>query len=211
VLVVALTGGLATGKSVVARVLSEKGCFVQKADHLAHQLMAPEGEIWSGLVSHFGRNILKEDSTIDRKKLGEIVFKQPEEREFLNHLTHPKILEKVKKTVAQLEQSGGYEIYITEAALVVEAGYYDFYDRIILTHCQPEIQIERLCQRDGISREKALERIKSQMPNEEKIPFADYLIDTSGTLAETIEQAEQVYFSLYQDVRLKKSGELIKA
>lgn len=210
-LIVALTGGIATGKSVVARILSEKGCFVQNADQVAHQLMSPGGEIWSELIGHFGKTILKDDSTIDRKKLGEIIFKNPEEREFLNRLTHPKVLEKVKQTIAQLEKTGSHEIYLTEAALVIEAGYYDFYDRVILTHCRPEIQVERLCQRDGISREKALEKIKAQLPDEEKIPYAHYLINTSGTLAETIEQTEQVYFNLYQDVMLKKIGRLMKS
>jgi dephospho-CoA kinase len=210
VLIVALTGGIATGKSVVAEVLSEKGCFVQNADQIAHQLIAPESDIWSSLINYFGRGILKDDSTIDRKKLGEIVYRNPEDREFLNHLTHPRVLEKVKQTVNQLEKTGSYEIYITEAALLVEAGYYNFYDRIILTHCVPEIQVQRLSQRDGISREKALEKIRAQMPDEEKFPYADYLIDTSGTLSETIEQAERVFLNLYQDVLLKKSGQLIK-
>jgi len=210
VLIVALTGGIATGKSIVGRVLSEKGCFVQNADQIARQLMAPESEIWPSLINHFGREILKEDSTIDRKKLGEIIYRSPEDREFLNRLTHPRVLEKVKETINQLEKTGEYEVYVTEAALVIEAGYYDFYDRIILTYCLPEIQVQRLSQRDGISTGKALEKIKTQMPDEEKFSYADYLIDTSGTLAETVEQTERVFLNLYQDALLKKSGQLIK-
>lgn len=205
-LIVALTGGIATGKSIVAKVLSQKGCFIQQADLLAQALMSPGGEVWNELVKHFGPRILKEDNSVDRKFLANIIFHDPEERVFLNNLTHPLVLEKVKQTILELEKEGKYEIYVTEAALVIESGYHKFYDRIILTFCQPEIQIQRLCQREGLSREKALEKIGSQMSDQEKIPFAHYLIDTSGTIENTIEQTERVYFSLYQDLMLKKAG-----
>lgn len=205
-LVAALTGGIATGKSVVARILGEKGCYIQKADLLAHELMSPGGEIWRELVRHFGQSILKNDQEIDRKKLGAIIFRDKAERDYLNSLTHPPIMEKVRQTIRKLEEEGGYDIYITEAALVIEAGFHQFYDRLILTHCRLEIQVERLCRRDGISPEQALEKIRSQTPAEEKIPLAHYLIDTSGSLEETIEQTEQVYLNLYQDLLLKKSG-----
>ncbi|MBC7348374.1 MAG: dephospho-CoA kinase [Candidatus Aminicenantes bacterium] len=207
-LIAALTGGIATGKSVVARILSEKGCFVQNADLLAHELMSPGSEIWQELLQHFGPGILQEDRTIDRQKLGEIIFREEAERLFLNRLTHPRLLEKIQQTISQLEKTGGYEIYITEAALVIETGYYHYYDRIILTHCQPEIQLERLCRRNGITREKALEKIRAQLPDEQKIPLAHYLINTSGSLEETVEQTERVYLNLYQDLLLKKSGRL---
>ncbi len=205
-LLVALTGGIATGKSVVARILEEKGCYLQKADLIAHELMSPGEEIWKALVQHFGRGILRDNNEIDRQKLGRIIFQDPVERNYLNRLTHPAIMEKIRQTVRQLEKEGEYDIYVTEAALVIEAGFHQFYDRIILTHCRLEIQIERLCQRDGITREQALGKIRSQSPAEEKIPFAHYLIDTSDSLKETIEQTERVYLSLYQDAWLKKSG-----
>lgn len=205
-LVAALTGGIATGKSVVARILGQKGCYIQNADLIAHELMSPGGEIWKDLVEHFGQAILKESQEIDRQKLGGIIFRDQAERDYLNRLTHPRILEKVRQTIRELEQRGGYDIYITEAALVIEAGFHKFYDRLILTHCRLEVQVERLCRRDGISPEQALQKIKAQGPAEDKIPLAHYLIDTSGSLEETIEQTEQVYLNLHQDVILKKSG-----
>lgn len=205
-LIVALTGGIATGKSVVAGVLRQKGCFVQNADLIACQLLSPGSEVWSQLVDRFGESILKEDFSLDRKKLAGIIFSKKEERDYLNRLTHPRILEKVKQTIDQLKKSGSYEIYVTEAALVIEAGYYEFYDRTILTYCSAEIQIDRLIQRDGITREQALQKIEAQMPDQQKTRFADYLIDTSGSLAETVEQTEQVCLYLHQDVMLKKSG-----
>lgn len=205
-LVAALTGGIATGKSVVARILGQKGCYIQNADLIAHELMSPGGEVWKELVEHFGQAILKESQEIDRQKLGGIIFRDQAERDYLNRLTHPRILEKVRQTIRELEQTGGYDIYITEAALVIEAGFHQFYDRLILTHCRLEVQVERLCRRDGISPEQALRKIKAQGPVEDKIPLAHYLIDTSGSLEETIEQTEEVYLNLYQDVLLKKSG-----
>lgn len=207
-LIVALTGGIATGKSVVAKILSQKGCFIQNADLIAHELMSPGSEIWQELVQRFGPDILREDRTIDRQKLGEIIFREEQARHFLNRLSHPRVLEKILQTISQLEKTGGYEIYITEAALVIESGYHRYYDRIILTHCRPEVQLERLCRRNGITREKALEKIRAQLPDEQKIPLAHYLIDTSGSLEETVEQAEQVYLNLYQDLLLKQSGRL---
>lgn len=207
-LIAALTGGIATGKSVVARILSQKGCFVQNADLIAHELMSPGSEIWQELIQRFGLDILREDRSIDRQKLGEIIFREEKARHFLNRLTHPRILEKIQQTISQLEKTGGYEIYITEAALIIESGYHRYYDRIILTHCRPEVQLERLCRRNGITPEKALEKIRTQLPDEQKIPIAHYLIDTSGSLEETVEQTEQVYLNLYQDLLLKKSGRL---
>lgn len=205
-LVAALTGGIATGKSVVARILGQKGCYIQNADLVAHELMSPGGEVWKELVGHFGRAILKDSQEIDRQKLAGIIFRDKAERDYLNRLTHPRILEKVRQTIKELEQKGGYDIYITEAALVIEAGFHQYYDRLILTHCRLEVQVERLCRRDGISPEQALQKIKAQGPVEDKIPLAHYLIDTSGRLEETIEQTEKVYLNLYQDALLKKSG-----
>ncbi|RFT14850.1 MAG: Dephospho-CoA kinase [Candidatus Saccharicenans subterraneus] len=205
-LVAALTGGIATGKSVVARILGQKGCYIQNADLVAHELMSPGGEVWKELVGHFGQAILKDSQEIDRQKLAGIIFRDKAERDYLNRLTHPRILERVRQTIRELEQRGGYDIYITEAALVIEAGFHQYYDRLILTHCRLEVQVERLCRRDGISPEQALQKIKAQGPVEDKIPLAHYLIDTSGRLEETIEQTEKVYLNLYQDALLKKSG-----
>ncbi|HRD02351.1 MAG TPA: dephospho-CoA kinase [Candidatus Saccharicenans sp.] len=209
-LTVGLTGGIATGKSVVANILQDKGCYVENADLLAQILMLPGGEAYLAVINHFGQQILSDDGSIDRQKLARIIFMEPEERDVLNSLTHPLILRKVGQKVASLEKSGDYEIYVTEAALILEAGYQVFYDRVVLTFCKPETQVERLIQRDGLSPEEAWLKIKSQWPLEKKIPLADYLIDTSGQLTETVEQTEELYLRLYHDSQLKKMGKLIR-
>ena len=202
-LLVALTGGIACGKSVIGRLLLEKGCFVHSADTAAREVMSPGTDVWRTVADHFGSGILREDGTIDRAKLGAIIFSDDKERAFLNGLVHPRIFERIKEMVARLEKEGRHTIFVSEAALVVEAGCARFYDKIVVAHCDRDIQVRRLMERDGIGRAEALKKIGSQLGQEEKLKHADYTIETSGTLAETIEQTERVYAMLVQDSELK--------
>ena len=204
-LIVSLTGGIATGKSVVAQILKELGCYIHKADLVAHQLMAPFEPAWKHILDHFGPTLLKSDNTIDRAKLGSIIFSDKEERLFINNLLHPLVFKEKEKEIVRLKNEGLFKIFISEAALTVEAGYAQFFDKIIITHCQINIQIKRLMKRDGISRTEAEKKIKSQMPSEQKLDYADYSIDTSGTLEETIDQSEQVFRILMSDYEQKYS------
>lgn len=201
-LIVGLSGGIATGKSVVAQVLKELGCYIHKADLVAHQLMAPHKHAWKKIVDRFGPTILKSDITINRAKLGSIVFSDEEERLFINNLLHPLVFKKKEEVIIKLNQAGLYKIFISEAALTVEAGYAKYFDKIIITHCQKNIQIERLIKRDQINQAEALKKIAIQMPSEQKLKYADYTIDTSGTLEKTIEQSEQVFRILMSDFEI---------
>lgn len=198
-LIVGLSGGIATGKSVVAQVLKELGCYIHKADLVAHQLMAPHKSAWKKIVDRFGPTILKSDTTINRAKLGSIVFSDEEERLFINNLLHPLVFKKKEEVIIKLNQVGLYKIFISEAALTVEAGYAKYFDKIIITHCQKNIQIERLIKRDQLNQAEALKKIATQMPSKQKLKYADYTIDTSGTLEKTIEQSEQVFRILMSD------------
>lgn len=202
-LIVALTGGIATGKSVAARVLEELGCYVHHADKIAHELMEPEKPAWREIVDHFGEEILNNDKTINRSKLGSIVYSNRKERLFLNKIVHPLVFEKKKEIIQSLEKDGRYKIFISEAALTIEAGFVQFFDKIVVVYCEKEIQIKRLMERGQISRDEALEKLKSQRDPEEKKKYADYIIDTSGTIRSTIEQAERVYRNLMLDYELK--------
>jgi dephospho-CoA kinase len=201
-----LTGGIACGKSVVARLLEEKGCFVLSADRMAHELMAPGRPAWRKIVARFGRGILRADRTIDRALLGPIVFADPSTRRFLDGLLHPLVLAEQDKVVHRLEREGRGRVFVSEAALTVEAGYARHFDRVIVVDCGRAEQVTRLCGRDGIGRAAALRKVRSQMPRKEKLRHADYVIDTSGTLAETVEQTERVYARLIQDAEIKKRG-----
>jgi dephospho-CoA kinase len=205
-LLVALTGGIATGKSVVAQVWNQLGCYVHESDTLAHELQAPDKPAWKAIVSHFGEKILNPDRTINRHVLGSIVFANSKEREFLNNLLHPMVMTKKKELVERLEQEGRYKIFVSVAALTIEAGYANFFDKVVVAHCDSETQLERVMERDSISRTEALEKIQSQMSPKEKRKFADYVIDTSGTLRQTLEQAEKVFRNLMTDFELKSLG-----
>jgi len=202
-LIVALTGGIATGKSIVAKTLEDLGCYIHSADKIAHQLMEPQKLAWKKIVNHFGRGILNPGKTINRPKLGVLVFKNEKDRTFLNKLLHPLVLEGKKKIIKKIMKDGHHKIFISEAALTVESGFMKFFDKIVVVYCEDEIQIKRLQTRDKINREQALEKIRAQMPQKKKLSYADYIIDSSGTIHSTIEQTERVYRSLIMDYELK--------
>jgi len=204
-LIVALTGGIASGKSVVAEILEDLGCYIHHADKIAHDLMEPEKPAWKKIVVHFGKKILNEDKTINRSRLGKIIFSDEKERRFLNELIHPPVLEKKKEVISRLEKEGHYNIFISEAALTIEAGFADFFDKIIMTYCKEEVQKKRLMERDGISPKQTIKIIKSQMQPQEKLKYADYIIDTSSSLQSTVEQTERVYRNLMMDNEMKNS------
>ena len=202
-LVVALTGGIATGKSIVAQVWGQLNCYIHESDTLAHELQAPNMPAWKAIVSHYGEKILNPDKTINRSALGSIVFTDRQERKFLNDILHPMVMAKKRDLIENIDQEGSYKIFVSVAALTIEAGYAKFFDKIIVVHCDKKTQLKRLMERDAIDRMKALEKINSQMPPEEKLEVADYNIDTSGSLRQTLEQAEKVYRNLIIDFELK--------
>lgn len=201
-LLAALTGGIATGKSICADIFENLGCYIHHADQVAHELLLPHTPIWEKIKSRYSSDILNPDQTIDRKKLAEFLFASEDERKYLNSLIHPQVLQKKKMTIRSVKKKGTFPIFISEAALTIESGFQQMFDKIIVTRCPQDIQIERLCSRDQITREKAQQKIDAQMPTEEKIKYADYIIDTSGTLQETVDQTETTYRYLMQDYRL---------
>lgn len=206
VLRVALTGGIACGKSVVAGLLEDKGCVVHSADKAAHDVMSPGRPAWKKVVARFGTDILRADRTIDRARLGPLVFSDAAARLFMDRLIHPLVLAEQEKVVRRLEREGRGRIFVSEAALTVEAGYVRRFDRVVVVHCAEAEQVRRLARRDGIGRQAALRKIRTQMPQEEKLRHADYAIDTNGSLPETIEQTERVYARLLQDAEFKRKG-----
>jgi dephospho-CoA kinase len=191
-----LTGGLASGKSFVARILEELGCYVVRADELGHEVLLPGGEAYDGVVAEFGRDILAPDETIDRRKLAGRVFNNPDKLAKLNSLVHPAVFRREDEFIANVSRSDPSGIIVVEAAILIETGSYRRFDRLILAVCTPEQQVERAMHRDGSTREEALARLSRQMPLEEKRKFADYVIDTSGAKEKTIEQTRAVFESL---------------
>ncbi len=186
---VGLTGGFATGKSFVGRALVDLGCHLLQADQVGHAVLAPDGEAYAAVIAQFGRGIVDPDGTIARKRLGEIVFAHPEKLAQLNALVHPAVFARQEAWFAQLPP---HAIAIVEAAIMIETGSYRRYDRLILTVCRPELQIARAMQRDQLTEAQVRERLARQMPESEKRKYAHYVIDTSGTPQETLEQTAQV-------------------
>ncbi len=205
-LIVALTGGIASGKSVVAGLLEELGCYIHHADEAAHELMEPEKPAWKEIVSHFGKKILNEDRTINRSRLAKVIFSKEKERHFLNKLIHPLVLEKKREAIKKIEREGKHAIFISEAALTIEAGFSDYFDKVIVVYCKKETQIERIMKRDHIPRAEAVKKLKSQMDPGKKLEYADYIINTSGSFKSTVEETERVYRSLIQDYEMKHAG-----
>jgi dephospho-CoA kinase len=192
---VGLTGGLATGKSFVGEALVSLGCHLIRSDDLGHQVLQPGGAAYEGVVREFGSDILEEGGAIDRRKLAGKVFGNPERLAVLNRLVHPAVISLQDEWFARISADDPQGIAVVEAAILIETGSYKRFDKLILTTCQAEQQIERAMRR-GLTREEALARVSRQMPLEEKRKYADYVIDTSGRKGNTLEQTREVYRSL---------------
>ncbi len=190
---VGLTGGLASGKSFVGQALADLGCYLIKADDIGRQVMEPGGEAFDSVVAEFGPAILGPEGSIDRKRLAAEVFSRPERLAELNRLVHPPVIRRQDELMEEFAARDPKGIVVVEAAIMIEAGTYKRFNKLILAVCSEEQQIERAMSRDGIGREEALKRLRRQMPLEEKRKFADYVIDTSGAPEETLRQTTEVY------------------
>jgi dephospho-CoA kinase len=193
---VGLTGSIGVGKSFVASVFEELGAHVLDADQTAREVVMPGTPGLKAVTKEFGEEILNADGTLNRKQLGAIVFADEEKRQRLNFILHPFIIARQDEILNEWEAKDPRGIGIVDAALMIESGGYKRFDKLIVVHCRPEVQLERLMLRDKLSRDEAQRRIDSQMPQEEKQKFADYLIDTSDGFELTRAQTKKVYADL---------------
>jgi len=191
-----LTGSIAVGKSFVSSVFAELGCHVLDADQTAREVVAPETPGLRALVEAFGLEVLQSDGSLDRAKLGAIVFHDEDARARLNALLHPLIISVQDDWLRLCEAHDPQGIGIIDAALMIETGSYRRFDKVIVVHCRSELQLERLVTRDGLTVAEAERRIAAQMPQAEKKKYANYLIDTSYGFAEARAQAGAVYEKL---------------
>ncbi|RMH07750.1 MAG: dephospho-CoA kinase [Nitrospirae bacterium] len=179
-LVVGLTGGLASGKSTVAKLFEECGAIVIDADQLARQVVQPGRAAWKDIIREFGPSILQADRTINRKALADLVFRDPQKLAALNRIVHPRVAREQVRLVNTLAKRDPHAVVIYDAALLIEAGAHTRMDVIIVVTANQEVQLRRAQQRDGISRAEARRRIRGQLPLRVKRQYADYLLD--GTL-----------------------------
>jgi dephospho-CoA kinase len=198
---VGLTGSIGVGKSFVTSVFEELGCHVLDADQTAREVVMPDTPGLRALTDAFGEEILNTDGTLNRKRLGARIFTDQAERERLNHILHPFIIARQDEIMRGWEAEDPNGIGIIDAALMIESGGYKRFDKLIVVHCRPEVQLERLILRDNLSPDEALRRINSQMPQEEKQKFADYLIDTSDGFELTRTQIVNVHQKLIRVIR----------
>lgn len=193
---VGLTGGIATGKSVVGRMLGELGAFVVDADRLARELMRPGGPAHAAVTAHFGEALLGPGGEIDRAALADRVFREPADREALNRLVHPLIREEAWRRIQAHRGYGPFPLAVFEAALLVETGAYRDFRALVVVRCDESTQLRRLRSRDGLTREQAQARIRAQAPQRDKLATADHVIDTEGPIEATRARVGEVFEAL---------------
>ncbi len=193
---VGLTGSIAVGKSFVLGVLSDLGCYVLDADATAREVVAPGTPGLKAVVEAFGDETLNANGSLDRAKLGAIVFADQAKRLQLNSILHPYIIAAQDAVMREWEKKDPQGIAVVDAALMIESGGYRRFDKLVVVHCRPEVQLERLMSRDAISQAEAEQRIAAQMSQEEKKSHAEFLIDSSGDFESTRQQTEEVFQKL---------------
>ena len=203
-LIVGLTGGIASGKSLVTRVFRDLGAHIIDADKIVHSLLSTGQGVCREVIAHFGKDVGLPDGSVDRRKLGEIVFNHPEERAWLNQCIHPRVFEAYQIQVRHLEERQPGAIVVLDAALLIETGYHRHMDKLIVVYADQKDQVKRLMERDRFTLEQALARISSQMPLAEKRKYADYVIENTGTREETERQAREVFEKLRQEAEKRE-------
>jgi dephospho-CoA kinase len=193
---VGLTGSIAVGKSFVSSVFAELGCHVLDADQTAREVVMPGAAGLKAVAQEFGEAILAPDGTLDRVQMASIVFADEQKRLRLNHVLHPFIIARQDEILREWEREDPNGIGLVDAALMIESGGYKRFDKVVVVHCRPEVQLERLMLRNKLTLGEAQQRIASQMPQEEKQRYADYLIDTSDGFEPTRQRTVEVYKEL---------------
>ena len=202
---VGLTGSIAVGKSFVAATLAELGCHVLDADQTAREVVEGGTRGLQAVVAAFGEDVLRTDGTLDRARLGALVFADEKQRQLLNSILHPFIIERQDEQLRQWAAIDPEGIGVIDAALMIESGGYKRFDKLIVAHCRPELQLERLMARNHLTREEAARRIAAQMPQDEKKRYADYLIDTSKGFESAREETARIYDALRAEAAKRRA------
>jgi dephospho-CoA kinase len=196
IFLVGLTGSIASGKSTVARGLAKKGAHIIDFDMLAREVVEPGKPAYDDIVSFFGSGVLLADNTLDRKKLSGIVFTEADKRKKLEGFTHPRISDAFLLRLGNIAAADPHAVVVAVIPLLIEQNMQGWFHKIIVVYCQTEILVERLMKREGLGRESAQRMVSSQISMNDKIPFADYVIDNSGDTAVTVEQTTDVWEQL---------------
>lgn len=193
---VGLTGGIATGKSLVSKFFKELGAYIIDYDVVSHEVITPKRNAWKRIVDQFGEEILNDDLTINRGRLGEVVFNDPKKRKKLEEIVHPEVFIDVKKKVNAIKNEDPGAVIIQDIPLLFEVNLDKTVDKVVVVYTDEKTQIKRLIERDGFDESHAKKRISSQMPLDEKVKLADFVISNNGSIEETKKQVEEVFRTL---------------
>jgi dephospho-CoA kinase len=196
--VIGLTGGIGSGKSTVAGFTAELGAVVIDADKVGHEAFKPDTELWREVVAAFGTEVLKSNGEIDRNKLGEMVFGNPKLLSRLNQITHPRMYDMVKSQIEEYQRQG-VNVVVLEAPLLLEAGWTSLVDEVWVTVVPESTVLRRLKEKEGLSQQQSLARIRSQLPSEERVKHADVVIDTDCSLDELKAKVKELWRKLALD------------
>lgn len=191
-----MTGGIGSGKTLAASIFRDLGARIIDADVLCRELVLPKKPAWKDIVEKFGPEILQEDTRLDRKKISSLVFSDPKKKQLLEGILHPRVFEEEQLRYRRILAGDPKAIVIVDAAMLIESGNYKEMDKVIVLKCSEELQIKRAMQRSGLSREKVIERLNSQMSLEEKLTHADFIIENEGNLPELQNNVKAVFQSL---------------
>jgi dephospho-CoA kinase len=205
-LLVGLTGGIATGKSTVSQMFAHLGAKIVDADLLAREVVMPGQPALAEIAAEFGPGVLQADGSLDRKGLGDVVFGNPEKRRRLEQITHPAIYLRQQRILSVYEEEAFEGVVLWDAAVLIESGGHKRMDKLVVVLTDPATELARLMARDAMTEDVARTRIAAQMPVADKAALADYVIDNSGSRAETERQVRDVYARLLADLKAARAA-----
>jgi dephospho-CoA kinase len=204
---VGLTGGIGSGKSTVDRLFRKKGAEIIDFDSLAHAAEAPGSTAWKEIVAYFGRDILNHDDTINRERLGTIVFRDSKKLKKLNSIVHPSLFDEWKRKIEVIRLKRKDAVIISDIPLLIEVKWHEYVDVVVLVYISPEEQIKRIMKRNGYTRHEATDRLNSQMPIGEKVPYANFIIHNEGSVEETEKIVSDIWETLLEREKEKRNNQ----
>jgi len=197
-LLVGLTGGMGSGKTTVGNLFKALGAYILDADEICRSLVEPGKPAWQEIVDFLGNEIVRNDQTLDRGKIADIVFKDPVKKKALEAILHPRVMEEEQVLYEEILKKNPEALVIIDAALLIESGNYRKVDKVIVIACDEETQLRRIMAKNMFSREDAQRRLQQQMPLEEKIKYADFVLHNDSGLPELEKKVEELFHRLQE-------------